>query len=147
MAIDWENEKRCEAYFIMLYLRGVFWVITFVSIYTIHCLKHISLIIFPIHQIIDHIVKHHHEKLRMNGYHNFHRATNVHKGIALYVVTLWNVAISIIQTLIQHYYGPDFGKHCVEQWLSPLVYVTLFAVLETIVLALVHQSYIREWNV
>lgn len=32
MAIDWENEKRCEAYFIMLYLRGVFWVITFVSV-------------------------------------------------------------------------------------------------------------------
>lgn len=98
-------------------------------------------------KVIDHYVKHQHEKLRMNGYHNFHRATHVHKGIALYVVTLWNVVISVIQTLIQHYYGPDFGKHCVEQWFSPLVYVTLFAVLETVVLALVHQSYIREYSV
>lgn len=31
MAIEWQEEKRCEAYFIMLYLRAFFWLITFVS--------------------------------------------------------------------------------------------------------------------
>lgn len=33
LAATWPEEKRCEAYFIMLYLRAAFWVITFVSIW------------------------------------------------------------------------------------------------------------------
>lgn len=34
MAAAWSDSKRCQAYFIMLYLRGIFWVITFVSKHT-----------------------------------------------------------------------------------------------------------------
>lgn len=46
---------------------------------------------------------------------------------------------------MQHYYGEDFGKHCVEQWLSPIVYITLFTVLENVLLLVIHGSYIGEY--
>lgn len=84
--------------------------------------------------------------MRLNGYHDFHRATAVHKGVPLYVVTVWNVAIAAIQTLIQQYYGDNFGEHCVQRWLSPVVFVTTFALVETAVLAFVHGTYIGESN-
>lgn len=32
LASCWKDDKRCEAYFIMLYLRAAFWIITFVSV-------------------------------------------------------------------------------------------------------------------
>lgn len=78
----------------------------------------------------------------MNGYHEFYRATSVHKGIPLYIVTLWNTTIAIIQTLMQHYYGANFGQYCIQQFFSPIVYVTLFCALETIVLSAVNGTYI-----
>lgn len=31
MAATWPDNKRCEAYFIMLYMRAIFWLLTFVS--------------------------------------------------------------------------------------------------------------------
>lgn len=112
-------------------------------------------------QIFDHIIKHHHEKLRLKGYHDFYRATSMHKGIPLYIVrlnirrlhfiyyffskvSLWNTSIMAIQTLIQHYYGSSFGFHCVQVLLSPIVYITLFSCAETIILTAVHGSYISE---
>lgn len=51
-----------------------------------------------------------------------------------------------IQTLIQHYYGPNFGFHCVQHLLSPIVYITLFSCLETIVFVAVHGTYISKWS-
>lgn len=80
----------------------------------------------------------------MNGYHDFHRATNVHKGVPFYIVSLWNSAILGVQALMQHYYGPNFGLHCVESWLSPLVYIVLFSSVETVILALINGCYISE---
>lgn len=80
--------------------------------------------------------------MRIGGYLQFHRDTAVHKSLPLYVVTVWNVTIAGIQTLMQQYYGDHFGEHCVGSWLSPIVYVTQFAVLETCVLAYVHGTYI-----
>lgn len=100
-------------------------------------------------QIFDHYIKHQHEEQRLRGYHQFHRATAVHRGIPLYVVTVWNVAIAALQTLMQQYYGDQFAEHCVERWLSPVVFVTLFAATETLVLACVHGTYIatvRRFN-
>jgi len=123
LASCWQDDKRCEAYFIMLYLRVAFWLFTF---------------------IFDHIIKHHHEKLRLNGYHDFYRATSMHKGIPLYIVSLWNTSIMAIQTLMQHYYGPNFGFHCVQIMLSPIVYITLFSSVETILLMAVHGTYIKK---
>jgi len=123
LASCWKDDKRCEAYFIMLYLRAAFWVVTY---------------------IFDRIINHHHEHLRLNGYHDFHRATSVHKGIPLHIVSLWNTSIMVIQTLIQHYYGTNFRYHCVQVMLSPIVYITLFSCLETIVFVAVHGSYITK---
>lgn len=123
LAACWKDDKRCEAYFIMLYLRTAFWLLTY---------------------LFDRFIKHRHEQLRLNGYHDFHRATAVHKGIPLCIVSLWNTVIMTIQTLIQHYYGPNFGFHCVQVMLSPIVYITLFSCVETIIFVAVHGSYIMK---
>ena len=95
-------------------------------------------------QFFDHYVKHKHENLRMQGYHDFHRAMNVHKGIPLYIVTLWNTTIMAIQALMQHYYGDHFAEQCIEHFLTPTVYITLFSIAETIVLSLVNGNYIGK---
>lgn len=78
----------------------------------------------------------------MNGYHDFHRAIKVHKGVPLYIVSLWNTTLMGIQTFMQHLYGPHFGEHCIESILSPIVYITVFSGFETIILAIVNGSYI-----
>lgn len=116
-------EKRCQAYFTMLYLRAVFWVITF---------------------LFDHYIKHKHEELRLNGYHDFHRSTAMHKGVPLHVVSLWNTVILAMQALMQHYYGDEFVKHCTAGLLSPISYITSFNVVETIVLGCINGSYITR---
>lgn len=121
-------EKRCQAYFTMLYMRAAFWVITY---------------------LFDHFVKHQHEELRMNGYHDFHRATAMHKGLPLHVVSLWNTAILAVQALMQHYYSDKFTEHCMEGVLSPITYITAFNIAESIVLGCINGSYIvrvRKFN-
>lgn len=125
LASCWPDDKKCEAYFIMLYLRGAFWFVTV---------------------IIDHYAKHHHEKLRLNGYHDFHKETNVHKGIPFYVVSLWNSTILTVQALMQQYYGNGFGEACVQSVFSPVIYITMFNIAENIVLAGVIGSYICKLN-
>lgn len=85
----------------------------------------------------------HHEKLRLNGYHDFHRATDQHKAVPLQIVSLWNTFLLAIQTLIQHYYGDAFGEKCIAVGLlSPIIYITAFSGLETVVLCIVNGSYI-----
>ncbi|XP_052891965.1 transmembrane protein 192 [Anopheles moucheti] len=129
LAATWEDSRRCEAYFIMLYLRAAFWIFTY---------------------LFDHIVRAHHEKLRLNGYHDFHRATEQHKSVPLQIVSLWNTFLLAIQTLIQHYYGDAFGEKCIAVGLlSPIIYISAFSGLETIVLCIVNGSYIatvRRFN-
>jgi len=123
LATCWQDDKRCEAYFIMLYLRAAFWLFTF---------------------IFDHSIKYHHEKLRLNGYHDFYRSTSVHKGLPLYIVSLWNTFIMAVQTLIQHFYGANFGLHCVQVMFSPIVYISMFSCVETILFMAVHGCYIKK---
>lgn len=93
-------------------------------------------------QLYDCIIKHHHEKLRMNGYHEFYRATLLHKGIPLHIVSLWNTVILGIQTIMQHEYGSDFFDHCTKGFFSPTTYIVLFSILETIILVAVLGWYI-----
>ncbi|EDV42110.1 uncharacterized protein Dana_GF17177 [Drosophila ananassae] len=128
LAASYPAEKRCDAYFIMLYLRATFWVITY---------------------LFDHFVKIQHNNLRMNGYHDFHRETNMQKGIPLQLVSLWNSALLAVQALIHHYYGENFWEHCAAGWLSPVSYVTAFTVAENLVLTVTHSFYIdkvRKFN-
>lgn len=124
LAATWADSRRCEAYFIMLYLRAAFWLITY---------------------LFDHFVKKHHDKLRLDGYHDFYRSTSGHKTVPLQIVSLWNTFLLAVQALIQHYYGDNFAEKCVVVgFLSPIVYITLFCSLETFVLSLVHGSYIAK---
>lgn len=96
-------------------------------------------------QLYDHLIKFHHEKLRMNGYHEFYRATSLHKGIPLMVVSLWNTVILGIQTIMQHQYGPEFFDHCTKQGLfSPTAYIVMFSVLESTILIGAHSFYISK---
>uniref|UniRef100_A0A336MCV1 Transmembrane protein 192 n=1 Tax=Culicoides sonorensis TaxID=179676 RepID=A0A336MCV1_CULSO len=122
LAATSQDKDRCKAYFIMVYMRVAFWFITF---------------------IFDHLVKHHHDQLRMNGYHDFHRATNVQKTVPLYIVSAWSAVFLGVQTLMHETYGEDFWIKCIfVGFLSPVIYVTGFSVVETFILGIVHTSYI-----
>jgi len=123
IAATWPQSKRCEAYYIMLYARAAFWLVTW---------------------LFNYIVKYHHEQLRLNGYHAFHRATETLKSIPLTIVSLWNTVILAVAAGMQHYYGDDFSMKCVESYLSPVVYIICFSVAETLVFFAVHGTYINR---
>lgn len=97
-------------------------------------------------QIFDYIIRYHHDQLRLNGYHDFHRATQTHKSIPLAIVSLWNSTILAVAAGLQQYYGDNFFKECTETYLSPVVYVTVFSVAETIIFFVVHGTYISRVN-
>lgn len=106
----------------MVYLRVAFWVITF---------------------IFDYLVRQHHDKLRMNGYHDFHRATNLQKSATFYLVSAWSAIFLGVQTLMHEMYGEDFWIKCLfVGFLSPVIYVTGFSIMETFILGIIHTSYI-----
>lgn len=79
----------------------------------------------------------------MNGYHEFYRATSLHKGVPLHVVSLWNTIILGIQTIMQNQYGREFFTHCHYDF-SPTVYVVIFCALETVILLATHGYYIKR---
>lgn len=56
----------------MLYMRASFFIITW---------------------IFDCLVKCHHEQLRLNGYHDFHREMKIHHKVPMQIVNLWNSAL------------------------------------------------------
>lgn len=149
LAFLWKSDTECEEYFIILYIRCVYWILTFVSwsfdrsSVALDAMT-MSFIPFIVFQLYDNLIKYHHENLRMSGYHEFYRATLIHKGIPLHTVSLWNTIILLIQTIMQHEYGPDFLNHCTKSFFSPTAYVVIFCSLETVILILVHGTYIRR---
>lgn len=94
-------------------------------------------------QLYDHIIKFHHEKLRMNGYHEFYRATSLHKGLPLQIVSLWNTIILGMQTIMQNEFGRAFFDHCHHEF-SPTFYIVLFCTVETVILIATHGYYIKR---
>lgn len=150
LAFVWQSDTQCEEYFIILYIRCIYWILTFVSsnfnfqfglefLYSFFCFLRCCCL-----QLYDHIIKYHHEKLRLSGYHEFYRATLIHKGIPLHTVSLWNTVILGIQTIMQHQYGSDFFAHCTKSFFSPTVYIVIFCAFETIILLAVHGTYIMR---
>lgn len=121
LAFFWVSDTECEEYFLILYIRCIYWALTF---------------------IYDHVIKYQHEQLRMYGYHEFYRATLIHKGIPLHIVSLWNTVILCIQTIMQHQYGSDFFAHCTKNFFSPTTYICIFCAFETVLLLIVHGTYI-----
>lgn len=123
LAIIWPEYKRCEAYFIMLYLRAGFYVLTL---------------------LFDCIVKHYHTKLRLDGYHDFHREMKDHHTIPLKIVSLWNSAILAMAAGLHHYYGEHFTETCIRSYFSPVVYLTCFNIAETLIFFFVHGTYMAK---
>lgn len=123
LAATWPESKRCEAYFIMLYCRAGFYVITL---------------------FFDWLVKHHHQKLRLNGYHDFSREMATHHKIPLKVVSFFNTVILAVAAAIHHYYGENFMQKCIKSVFSPIVYLTGLNSFETIIFFVVHGTYILK---
>lgn len=123
LAASWPNSKRCEAYFIMLYLRGAFYLITV---------------------IFNYLVSKLHSKLRLDGYHDFHREMQNHHTIPMAIVNLWNSTILAVSAGLAHFYGVNFFEKCIESYLSPIIYIVAFQVTETIIFFFVHGFYISK---
>lgn len=123
----WTRDFDCSVYFLLLYIRCVYWCFTYV---------------------IDAIVTHRHCELRRQGYHEFYRHKILnYKNAPLSIVTLWNMIIFLMQTLMQHNYGAEFTAHCQRSLWSPITYVCLFCGIEAIVLMFVHGTYIMNvWH-
>lgn len=91
------------------------------------------------------IIRKHHNKLRLNGYHDFHRATEIHKTLPLHIVSLWSAVFLGIQNLMHQFYGVNFWEKCiVVGYMSPIIYATAFSALESLALSVTHISYISE---
>lgn len=123
LATSWPESKRCEAYFIMLYLRGCFYVITW---------------------IFDFLVKSKHEQLRLDGYHEFSREMRYHHTIPMQIVNLWNSVLLTVTAGLAHYYGPEIFSKCEKQLLGPTSYLVGFNVAETLLFLIVHGTYITK---
>ncbi|KAG5675434.1 hypothetical protein PVAND_005338 [Polypedilum vanderplanki] len=123
LATVWPESKRCEAYFIMLYCRAGFYAFTL---------------------LFDWIVRYHHQKLRLNGYHDFTREMKNHHTIPLKIVSLWNTVILAVAAGIHHYYGENFMQKCIKTVFSPVVYITMFNAAETLIFFVVHGTYILK---
>lgn len=89
-------------------------------------------------------MKYHHYQLKLNGYHEFCRATETQKAIPMAIVNLWNAVILGVAAGLQHYYGSDFVDQCYKTYYSPIVYITSFQVAESVIFLFVHTSYINK---
>lgn len=125
--LNWMIDFNCNVYFLLLYVRCLYWAFTYV---------------------IDAIVTRRHSELRLHGYHDFYRHKILnYKNAPLSIVTLCNMIIFLIQTLMQHIYGADLSAHCQRSLWSPITYVCLLCGVETIVLMIVHGTYIMNvWH-
>lgn len=96
--------------------------------------------------MLDQVVKCKHHNLRLNGYLDFYNKTNLHITLPLYIVSLWSVAILLVETLMQHYYPDDFAERCVKGGtLSPVSYIAAALTLEVCVIAGVNINYVGMW--
>lgn len=96
-------------------------------------------------QILDQIARCKHHSLKLNGYLGFYQKTKLHISLPFYVISLWSVALLLIQALMQHFYPDNFAEKCVNGGtLSPLSYVAAFLTLEVCIVAGVNVNYIGE---
>ncbi|XP_044738045.1 transmembrane protein 192 [Chrysoperla carnea] len=117
-----ERDEKCLSYFILLYLHAAHWFITV---------------------IIDFILKYEHHLVRTNGYLEFYRSTLNHHRYPFYIVSLWTTTLSIIQTLIQHFYLDNLESHCLNAgYLRPLTYYCSIITLEFLLLFVIIVNYI-----
>lgn len=124
MAVQYLDEENCFAFFIMVYTRCAFWIIT--------C-------------ILDVIITRRHNALRRHGYHEFYRSQiAVYRDVPLIIVTLWNMVLFFMVTILLQTNGTEFLMHCITPVQSPGSYVCIFSGLETMLLICVHGVYIMK---
>lgn len=94
-------------------------------------------------QIIDQIARYKHYRLRIVGYLDFYKKTQVHHRLPLYIVSLLNAIILIIQALIQQFYPDNFAEKCVKGGtMSPIAYLCAFITVEFCLIAGININYI-----
>ncbi|XP_055311780.1 transmembrane protein 192-like [Sitodiplosis mosellana] len=119
LELQWLTEESCRTYYVMVYIRCAFWIATLV---------------------IDILVTRRHNDLRRQGYHDFYRKKILtYKNAPLCIVTLWNMIIFLVQTImVEAYDGTQFSLHCQKG------VQCIFCGLETILLMIVHGTYIMK---
>lgn len=125
LELQWLTEENCRTYFIMIYIRCAFWIITIIQ---------------------DILVTRRHNDLRRQGYHDFYRKKILsYKNAPLFIVTLSNMVMFLIQTIMTQVYDEtQFSIHCQKGLQSPITIVCIFCGLETILLMIVHGTYIMK---
>nr|CAI5847161.1 unnamed protein product [Callosobruchus analis] len=115
-----DPKSRCREYFAILYIHIGLWV-------------------------VDQITRQAHHNLKLNGYFEFHKKSQVQVVLPLYIVSLWSVLLMFIQTLMQHFYPDDFAEKCLKGGaLSPISYVCAFIIVESCIIAGVNVNYIMK---
>lgn len=124
MAIAYLGQENCFAFFIMVHIRCAYWIIT--------C-------------ILDVLITRRHNALRRHGYHEFYRQhISAYREAPLIIVTLWNMVLFFMVTILLQFNGIGFLMHCVTPVQSPGSYVCIFCGLETMLLICVHGVYIMK---
>lgn len=96
-------------------------------------------------QIIDQILRAKHYALRLNGYLDFYKKTQVNHRLPFYIVSLWITFIALIQTLIQHFYAEKFMLKCLQgNLLSPIGYMCALITTEFCTVFAVNLCYISK---
>ncbi|KXJ82777.1 hypothetical protein RP20_CCG011210 [Aedes albopictus] len=120
--------NECPGYYMLLYLRALFWVAT----YVIHL-----------------YMKNKHNRLKLLGYHKFLRITHRQKKAPLQLVSLSNLLILTIHTVVLEFYGTNFINDCYVKGLSLTLFLSIWCLVECMILTYIHITYfvkVRVFN-
>ncbi|XP_062554685.1 uncharacterized protein LOC134219830 [Armigeres subalbatus] len=120
--------NECPGYYIILYVRALFWVTT----YFIHL-----------------YMKCKHNRLKLLGYHKFLRITHRQKKAPLQLVSLSNLLILAIHTIVMDVYGANFINDCYIKGLSLTFFLSVWCLVECMILTYIHVTYfvkVRVFN-
>lgn len=122
LELHWISEENCRFYYVMIYIRCIFWVSTL---------------------IIDILITRRHNDLRRQGYHDFYRNKILtYKDAPLSIVTLSNMTMFMVQTIKLQTNESEF---CCQKFIqSPSTYMCNFCGIETILLMIIHGAYITK---
>ncbi|RZC04995.1 transmembrane protein 192 [Asbolus verrucosus] len=127
-AVQHPDEKnKCREYFIIIYAHAGLWFLTL---------------------ILDQVARKKHYNLRILGYLEFYQKTQVHYRLPLYIVSLWNAIMMLIQALMQQYYPDNFAEKCIKGGtMSPIGYLCAFITFEFCLIAGININYIvKVWR-
>lgn len=98
-------------------------------------------------QIVDQIARAQHHALRLNGYLDFYKQTQLLHRSPLYVVSLINTTLMLLQGLMQHIYQDEFQNKCLKGGpFSPVGYLSIIISFEFFVIAVVSISYTCKYT-